>query len=150
MSLGNLVQFVETLSNFQQTGLTTRRSPPTTSRLGHWRGPEAPVFRVGRSMLSIPEIPAKISRKSQNAATRSTMSNLLVLGVALLQSAAEYSVILVGLLAGRLPGRWIPWLLAGKVDGGVMAEVVLLGCEGVRHGDATVLEICCLFFSSLA
>ena len=77
------------------------------------------------------------------------MSNLLVLGVALLQSAAEYSVILVGLLAGRLSGRWIPWLLAGKV-GGVMAEVVLLGCEGVRHGDATVLEICCLFFSSLA
>ena len=81
MSLGDLVQFAETLSKFEQE---TRRSPPTTSRLGHWRGPEAPVLRVGRSMLSIPEIPAKISRKSQNALAGSTMSNLLVLGVALL------------------------------------------------------------------
>ena len=75
------------------------------------------------------------------------MSNLLVLGVALLQSAAEYLVILVGLLAGRLSGRWIPWLLGGKVDGGEMANVVLFGGEVVGLDDAAVLEIGSLFLS---
>ena len=76
-------------------------------------------------------------------------------------SGTKYGVWVRGLLSTKYPVRlagwflvflqcWLAaWLLGGKVDGGEMTDVVLLGGEVVGLDDSAVLEIGSLFFSPL-